>query len=232
MQARTVPQGPTADEAVREWQSLGLTTLEEVAARALAADKSDRTALTRLPIDFDAVFSETPSELARTIRYGTTDYVVVVDGTETKDVSAYDGQVLHFVAEPAPFAEGRIHAFTALPELKTRLMTLADEGPIMVSPPDSLTPDCFFWDDAGFSGNVKSVPAGFEFRDLTRVRRNVFWQDWNDVISSIDPSRSFRVAWQDVEDSGPSLSMAPGWGHGNLTQIGWNDRISAIANFG
>jgi hypothetical protein len=80
------PKRLGAKEIVAEWQSKGIESLEDLAARAAEATP-DADETSRLPIDVDKAFPETPTELARTLTHRPTKYPVVVDGSETTDLS-------------------------------------------------------------------------------------------------------------------------------------------------
>jgi hypothetical protein len=220
-----------------EWRRMGMTTLEELAARAAEISPTVEPRPKSVPFGLDDMLGETPTEVARTLIHREVEWTVIVDGSEVDDLREYDGRPLYFVVSRDTMERGPLIAYSRLDEVKTyirRSLRIRDEeGLVGSSNPSIYTPDCYFYDDAGQQGNVKSLRPGFWFPDLTKVIRNVFWQDWNDVISSVAQSSSLRVVWEDVQsEDGPSvgqiLVLDPGVG-GNLGPIGWNDRISAIS---
>lgn len=226
------------------WRESGIISLDQAASWTVDKLQADAPAEARLPIDFDAVLDETPSELARTLEHRSPAYRVIVDGAEVDDLATFAGQPLHFIAEPALLAEERVRAVTSLGALADALRDLVTaessdrnesfqaDGLIGTWPYDHFQPECPFYDDAGYDGNMKLLAPGREYRDLTKVVRNVFWQDWNDVISSLRPSRSVRTFWEHIQRQGSSYTLDRGWEAFNLAPVGWNDRISSIANWG
>jgi hypothetical protein len=69
------------------------------------------------------------------------------------------------------------------------------------------------------------------FPDLTRVTRNYFWLDWNDVISAFGPCRDYVTVWEHINHQGSSALIRPG---DTVPYVGdgWNDRISSMCNWG
>lgn len=233
MQTTPTSHQMSPDAIVQEWQAMGLTTIEELAARV--SDLTAAQAAPRhVPLDLDSVLRETPSEFARTLTHRPMQHTVIVDGSETADLQHYDGQPLYFVMSTDTMKGAPVIAYSRLSELKEHIQkTLAarEEGLFGTTNPDAFTPTCVFYDDINEQGNVKSLEPGFWFPDLTRVTRNVFWQDWNDVISSLAQCRSRRIAWEHINGQGSAFVFDPGVG-GSLVGVGWNDVISSIMNLG
>jgi hypothetical protein len=88
------------------------------------------------------------------------------------------------------------------------------------------------YNDAEFDGYDIELEAGMEFFDLTSCY--IFWpfDDWNDEISSIAATSSNCVYFEHVHRWGSSLVLERTVGRRNLAEIGWNDRISSVVNFG
>jgi hypothetical protein len=233
MQGTRTSHQMSPDAIIQKWQAMGVTTVEELAVRASELTVA-QAAPRRVPLDLDSVLRETPSELARTLTHRPMQHTVIVDGSETSDLQHYNGQPLHYVMSTDTMNGAPVIAYSRLAELKAHIQeTLAasDEGLIGTSDPDAFTPTCFFYDDINYQGNVKSLDPGTWYPDLTRVTRNVSWQDWNDAISSLAQSRSLRIAWEHINEQGSAFVFHPGVG-GSLVDIGWNDVISSIMNAG
>jgi len=214
---------------------MGVATLQDLATRAAEITADAQEIPARLP-DLDDLLQETPSELARTLTHRPMKYRAIVDGSEASDLQKYAGQPLYFVVEKDVTEEGNVLAFSRLSAFKDSIrQTLAKadaDSSVMTFPYNHLTPQFIFYDDANWSGNVKSLSPSTWYPDLTKVIRNVFWHNWNDVISSVDQSRSYRVAWEHINAQGSAIAFQPGFGIGNLADWGWNDRISSLANYG
>lgn len=227
-------QQMTPDTIIREWHHMGVTTIEQLAVRVSELTAAAHVAPKHVPLDLDSVLCETPSELARTLTHRPIQQTVIVDGSEVTDLRRYDGQSLHFVMSADTLGGAPVIAYSQLSELKQHIkktLVARDGGLVGTTNPDAFTPTCFFYDDNNEQGNIKSLEPGFWFPDLTRITRNVFWQDWNDVISSLAQSRSLRIAWEHINGQGNSFVFHPGVG-GTLVDVGWNDVISSIMNVG
>jgi hypothetical protein len=231
---RKRPEQLNPEQILSEWDRMGVATLQGLATRVSEITVGAQAVPERLP-DLDDLLHETPAEIARTLKHRPMKYRAIVDGSEVSNLEQFAGQPLYFVVEKGVLEEGRVRTFSTLPAFKQHIrQTLAQadaDGIVGISPWDHLTADCIFYDDVG-GGNVKSLQPSQWYHDLTKVTRNYFWKNWNDVISEIDFSRSYRVAWEHIDGNGDALALLHGQGIGNLADIGWNDRISSIANFG
>lgn len=96
----------------------------------------------------------------------------------------------------------------------------------------SLPTSVTMYNDADFDGYSIELEAGKEFFDLTSCY--IFWpfDDWNDEISSIAATLGNCVYFEHVHRWGSSLVLERTVGRRNLLEIGWNDRISSVVNFG
>ncbi|WP_149183046.1 hypothetical protein [Streptomyces sp. TRM49041] len=99
--------------------------------------------------------------------------------------------------------------------------------------PGSLPEEVYFYEDAGESGDVKRLPKGRGYPNLSRVSRGFLGtQNWNDVISSLswcryDVSLFDAFDWQGNEFFAPKGCNTP-----DLNRFGWGDRAASIANWG
>jgi hypothetical protein len=231
---RKRPEQLNPEQILSEWDRMGVATLQDVATRVSEITAGAQPLPERLP-DLDDLLHETPPEVARTLTHRPMKYRAIVDGSEVSNLERFAGQPLYFVVEKDVLAGGRVRTFSMLSAFKQHIrQTLAQadaDGIVSISPWDHLTADCIFYDDVG-GGNVKSLQPGQWYHDLTKVTRNYWWKNWNDVISEIDFSRSYRVAWEHIDGNGDALALLHGQGVPNLADIGWNDRISSIANLG
>ena len=92
-----------------------------------------------------------------------------------------------------------------------------------------------FFDAAGYDGNWFWLQPGYAIPDLRRMVRgaSIFGDDgdWNDVISSIRSGRmpnSYLELCEHVDFGGSTLSLGVNQDVGNLTDLGWNDRVSSV----
>jgi hypothetical protein len=219
------PEQLSAEEIAAEWRAKGLETLEDVAS--LAARSANQGEPAAMPVDVDSMMRETPPELARTLKHPPNEGPVLVNGNKVEDLSDFDGQPLHFIGDRDAFAAGMLPAFTStapIGEFLRDRQTRTFAG-------SSLPMNQAFFEHAGFGGAQKSVAAFNMFADLTRVVREVFWQNWNDEISSLGACACFITIWEHTWLSGSSVTIAPG---GPIEYVGnaWNDRISAIQSWG
>jgi hypothetical protein len=134
-------------------------------------------------------------------------------------------------------AGGRVRTFSMLSAFKQHIrQTLAQadaDGIVSISSWDHLTPDCIFYDEPNMTGNRLSLQPGQWYHDLSKVPRGCYWwQNWDNAISSIDFSRSYRVAWEDIDGNGDAFALLHGQGIDNLAGTGGNSGISSIANLG
>jgi hypothetical protein len=241
----------TDQEALLDlWRQEGISSLDRAAGWTINRLRAEDEPMS-LPIDVDALFDETPLEIARTIKHGTLRYPVEIEGEEVDDLTPYNGIPLHYVVDSRSMAGGPIRALTSVralaetvrdlltnrPErelLQRRENSRRDDGLIGYSDWAHFSDAAVVFEHAGYGGDVKwFTPPQRQWSDLTRVRRGWFG-DWNDVISSLGNSRSLRVFSEHINGQGSSLTLSPGWEAFNLVHVadGWNDRISTITNFG
>jgi hypothetical protein len=98
--------------------------------------------------------------------------------------------------------------------------------PIPPAPPRYHDPlELFMWDDMNFSGNRLELAQGLAMPDLSECYTWPFGSGWNDCISSIEPTSSYGVFYEDVNFQGTRMLSN---GNPYLASIGWNDRISSV----
>jgi hypothetical protein len=89
------------------------------------------------------------------------------------------------------------------------------------------------FDDADYSGNWFWLAKGYMWKDLTRVSRGGwFGDDWNDEISSLSSTNTTCIYYEHINFEGSSIILAPNKPISNLSELGWNDRISSVWNYG
>jgi hypothetical protein len=89
----------------------------------------------------------------------------------------------------------------------------------------------FFTDDQ-FRGDWLWLSSWHAWPDLTEVGRGFLHvNDWNDVISSLKIDGATVELFTDINFGGPSI-LVRNAAIPNLSDIGWNDRVSSIKNWG
>lgn len=103
-------------------------------------------------------------------------------------------------------------------------------GPIQWPYAPDLSRDARMWSDANFGGTGLTLYPGKHYWDLTACYR--FWPftDWNDCISSLRVTTSYVQYAEHIHLEGSKLITKSEWR--NLEDIGWNDRISSVINWG
>jgi hypothetical protein len=173
---------------------------------------------------------------------------MVLDGRMLQDpeeLSAYNGKPLYYtpISSNAGLAleafTSRDQMFAEAKEIRGRLSEAAVEaqsGRICTTNPDSLPEQASFFEHVGERGDIRSLPPSRAYPDLTRVgRKKVGWwytTDWNDVISSVSWCRWDVSLYEHINYGGSQLWLRAGSNTPNLVQLGWNDRASAIVNWG
>jgi hypothetical protein len=93
-------------------------------------------------------------------------------------------------------------------------------------------PDLKLYTDEGLQGDELILESGESYRDFTHIGWWAFAGDWNDLITSIYPTTSLCMVFEHAGFQGSSLFVGPREGFHNLTDVGWNERISAAINSG
>ncbi len=95
-----------------------------------------------------------------------------------------------------------------------------------------LSPDLRLFSDSNFNGSRLDVHPGTQWSDLTKAY--IFWpfDDWNDEISSMQPTTSAAIFKEHVDFKGSYLIAPRLYYVYNFEDFGWNDRISSVLNVG
>jgi hypothetical protein len=89
------------------------------------------------------------------------------------------------------------------------------------------------FDDDNWRGNWFWLARGFIWKDLTKVHRGgLFGGVWNDAITSLARTNGTCFYHEHVQLQGDLLIVKPFQDVANLTQSGWNDRISSVHYLG
>ncbi len=104
---------------------------------------------------------------------------------------------------------------------------------ICQSPPDALPEQACFFEHVNEEGDIICLPPNRAYADLTRVSRGFLGTgDWNDFISSVSWCRWDVSLFEHIHYGGSQLWLRAGCTTPNLVELGWNDRASAIVNWG
>ncbi|MFC4585312.1 peptidase inhibitor family I36 protein [Sphaerisporangium corydalis] len=220
----------------------GITTLESLIRHTLSAPRS------AAPVPAEPAWPGAASASEGSV-HRPPSMAVVVDGVEhaPEDLRRFDGQPLHFVASRGAGGEPRLLAFTDDQPLRTALWvsSLLREQERATSAASASAPftkgQVQMFQHHNFDGDWFWLSAGFGYNDLTRVYHGPIWSrsDWNDTISSISATDCNVTYYEHINWGGssffsPAYTGNPADGHawGDLGSIGWNDRISSVANWG
>jgi hypothetical protein len=100
------------------------------------------------------------------------------------------------------------------------------------SPGIPSSPDLRLFSDHGFGGSRLDVRAGTQWSDLTKAYIFYPFDDWNDEISSMQPTSSSAIFKEHVDFKGSYLIAPKDYYVYNFEDYGWNDRISSVLNVG
>lgn len=165
---------------------------------------------------------------------------LVIDG-DRHDPSVYRelaGRDLTYLPGTDGHREPILYAFTTPSGLSDHLaatapLSTALGDDIGTTNPDSLSTTSVYFEHADQGGDRLSNNPGRAWRDLTRVRRGFLGLgDWNDVISSVDWCRWDVMLYEHVGYGGARLFLRAGRTYNRLSDFGWNDVASSVANFG
>ncbi|MEV6984844.1 hypothetical protein AB0M95_26785 [Sphaerisporangium sp. NPDC051017] len=233
--------GLNEDDVLAVLREAGITTLESLVQHALAVpppaepEPLDSTRLLApVPVDADP-----PSAL---LSHRVPQVAVVIDGVEydPADVTRFDGQVLTFVADGST---DRILAFTDDRPLRTAIWAAKAIGrsSTRTATPDDMRAgprpptigEVQMFEHHFYGGDWFWLGAKLGWPDLTRVRHGSWpGSDWNDTISSIGATNCLVFYYEHINYGGIRLYGTPGIDIPDLGRIGWNDRISSVANYG
>lgn len=169
---------------------------------------------------------------------------LVLDGKVLEDpqeITDHNGKPLYYT--PLRTREGiALAAFTdpqAMISESSKLARTVTEGSIPAAtsehicqqPPDNLPERVQFFEDINESGDTIGLNPDTAYPDLTGVGHGLFG-DWNDTISSVDWCRWDVSLFEHINYGGSQLWLPAGCNTPNLVNLGWNDRASAIVNWG
>jgi hypothetical protein len=230
----------------------GIRSIEDYAKKLSDVIREQKGAPQR--IDIDAIARPTPKTVVAAIRHQVPQVPFVMGGTvyDPKDIARFNGRELLFVD-----GEDELLVYSDTAALRRLLQAAAltdvlqtglkkygiDQKPGAVGPADAdivvgrpphsqgyqpPPTNCVMFDDVDYSGSALYLDQGQAFPDLTENYTWPFGSGWNDCISSIYPTSGTCVFWEHINFQGSQLVTS---GSDNLTKIGWNDRISSVANF-
>lgn len=169
---------------------------------------------------------------------------IFVDGVfleKPQEIEKYNDKPLYYTPLRGS-SEIALIAFTnrnaMILESKRMVNTLAAEKRaasehVCTSNPDSLSEQVCFFGDINESGDILCLSPGRAYPDLTRVSRGFLGSsNWNDFISSITWCRWDVSLFEHSHYRGSELWLPAGCNTPNLVQLSWNDRASAVVNWG
>ncbi len=234
--------GLTEDDVLAVLRESGITSLESLVRHALAVPPAPE------PEPLDSLRLLAPGMAAVNgqsvpSKHRPPGVAVIVDGVEydPADITRFDGQVLTFVADGSPdrilaYTDDRpLHAAVWAAGLLGRLSTAA--GPREDSLAADTRPRTFgevqMFEHHFFAGDWFWLPANYGWPDLTRIRHGAWpGSDWNDTISSVGNTDCLVFYYEHINYQGSKLWGTPTVDLPDLERIGWNDRISSVANHG
>jgi hypothetical protein len=101
--------------------------------------------------------------------------------------------------------------------------------------PASAPVEVTMYESVNFNGAALRLGPGSSWRNLTHLTRFKFllWRySWNDAISSIYQTSSLCAYWEHVDFQGAIRIVVPNNSIFDLDDIGFNDCISSVMNFG
>lgn len=169
-----------------------------------------------------------------------------IDGTSYKpeEIKLFNGKKLHFVVNNKTDAQGIMIGFSTQDNLKEYLKSkkvrYSDNTDAMIDTNQSMkyrVPSVGkAYEHINFRGKVLILPTlnnRYRYADLRNYYRDSFlwwyWNDWNDVISSIKVFDFWVVFHEHIHYGGDDFMMEPRTEIRNLVSYGWNDKISSIA---
>jgi hypothetical protein len=245
-------QGIEPDDVLAALYDDGITSLEEVARRALQ-DYRDRKAdpVRSQPIAA-AHFRSATDQQRHTggSEYLPPDCALFIDGIayDPKDITRFNGQDLYMVLTKSGSNQPVLSAFTnntielalqarqALSVLDGRSTPVAPASALSsVGDPFNFNPNNLqMFSDVGFDGDWFWLAPGFNWPDLRNVSRDTFLfssSDWNDTISSMAGTNTTCTYYADILLGGAQLTIQPYIQVPDLRTYGWNDQISSVVNW-
>ncbi|WP_327091634.1 hypothetical protein OIE66_13670 [Nonomuraea sp. NBC_01738] len=227
--------GLTEDDVLAVLNEAGITTLESLVQRAVATPPPARPE----PIDsFRLLSPAMPSAATGAVRltHRPPQVAVIVDGVEYDpgDITRFDGQMLTFVADGSP---DRILAYTDDRALCAAVWAASAIGraegrPVMRTRPSTIG-EVQMFEHHYFAGDWFWLPANHGWPDLTEVKHGSWpGSEWNDTISSTGATDCLVFYYEHDHYNGSRLWGTPNIDIPDMERIGWNDRISSVANHG
>ncbi|WP_433430182.1 hypothetical protein [Nonomuraea sp. CA-141351] len=235
--------GLNEDDVLAVLRAAGITTLESLVQHALAVPPPAQPQ----PLDsFRLLAPGLPNavEPSAPLSHRAPQVAVIVDGVEydPADITRFDGQILTFVADGS---DDRILAYTDDRPLRAAVWAAATIGRSSTGigtgtrdhmrratrPPTIGEVQMF--EHHFYGGDWFWLGAHQGWPDLTEVRHGSWpGSDWNDTISSIGATNCLVYYFEHINYGGIRLYGTPGIDIPDLERIGWNDRISSVANYG
>lgn len=209
----------------------GITSLRDLVRHALAqppaaeSEALDHHALLRdpAPVPADQLVHRVPQ------------VAVVVDGVEyaPEDIIRFNGVELTFVAGTD---QDRLVALTDDRPLRAAAwaaITVHQRATAFTDPRPVTQGEVQMFEHHFYGGDWFWCPAKRGWPDLTRVRHGSWpGSDWNDTISSTGATNCLVYYYEHINYGGIRLYAPPGINIPDMERIGWNDRISSVANLG
>jgi hypothetical protein len=153
------------------------------------------------------------------------------DRHDAEVITELNGTALYSAVGSDAHGEPALHSFTSLEGLRSHLR--AGDGDIGTSNPDSLSPISRYFEDINQGGDLLQNNPGRAWHDLTQVRHGFLGLgNWNDLISSVDWCRWDISLYENISYGGSQLYLRAGRTYNNVVDFGWNDRASAVVNWG
>lgn len=87
------------------------------------------------------------------------------------------------------------------------------------------------YEHINFDGDRLYLSKNRVWPDLSKVSMGFFSGSWNDKISSVETESATLVLFEHARFVGSTL-LLPARPARNFVELGWNDRVSSIKNFG
>ncbi|MGW4029527.1 hypothetical protein ACWEFL_09415 [Streptomyces sp. NPDC004838] len=161
--------------------------------------------------------------------------MVVIDGetNEPETVREFDGQPLYSMPGLDDKGNEVLYMFTSLKRLRDHRLTAARHGDTGTTNPDSLSNVSHYYEHDDLGGDWLQNGPGRGWKNLKKVPRGFLGLgDWNDIISSVDWCRWDITLWDRPDWGGNRLEIPAGFTRFHLSKFGWNDCVSATANWG
>jgi hypothetical protein len=245
------------DKILKQLRVEGVDTLPKLVDEMLSFNESPLSKRQYAPVSALSVLASENTKVPalKKIKYEPPHVPLYIDGvsTDPNDISQFDGHELHFILSKSKLSKKGdlvLHAFTSPYHLNflKGLKTASLLGMKSQQSPQYEDRGTFYPCSLGYHGSVQMfldidyggdwlwLPAGYAWPDLTQVCLSTFmwWctDSWNDKISSMAATDTTVTYYWDTNYNGPSLTVIPYECVYDLTQLGWNDVISSVVNWG